>query len=71
MKKTDWFPADVGPVHKGWYERDWNGICTGNEVFDYWDGVDWFYGDGSLPLRAVEYSAPNNKKWRGLAEKPE
>jgi len=69
MKKTDWFPASVKPVRAGWYERDWGSMCTDDEAYDYWNGRNWFYGDGFW--RSVCYSAPNNKKWRGLAEKPE
>ena len=65
QKLTDWFDADVKPVHVGWYQRNW-GDFTEEYENDYWDGEHWFYGENG---KAKEYSV-RNCEWRGLAEQP-
>lgn len=64
METTEWFPADVKPVHVGVYERDWSNApeLPPIEWFDRWDGVTWRYG------RTGEYQGCANRQWRGLTE---
>lgn len=66
-KLTDWFAPDVSPVHVGMYQRDWGDFYTVIGSLDYWDGKCWFIGAAGGPSKIP---ATNNKRWRGLAEKP-
>lgn len=61
---TDWFPPEVTPKRRGWYERDWghDSMCMD---YDYWDGRQWHYGCGKN--RRTAGIAMNNRRWRGLA----
>lgn len=65
-KLTPWFPADVKPVHVGWYDRDWG---AWGETNDYWDGANWHFG--SLGGKKTLQTEDNiGLKWRGLANPP-
>jgi hypothetical protein len=54
---TDWFPADVKPVHKGNYQT----ITAAAPMWPFPTMVEW---DGKQWSETV-------KEWRGLANKPE
>lgn len=75
MKKTEWFPANILPVHRGVYE------CERLEYSKYmvkrklhWNGSEWSFHE---PVR--EYGIPagsraamfvhHGDRWRGLTEK--
>lgn len=69
-KLTDWFPADVKPVHIGVYET--NAVTHG--VYQKWDGEKWCtycpsVRSANMPANSNE-SEYQNVKWRGLAVKP-
>lgn len=75
---TDWFPADVKPVHPGVYELERYG--EPNRIFSRFDGVYWGsaagFGDTAHSVRraiaATDISGfAHLRGWRGLAEKPE
>lgn len=66
---TDWFPAEVKPVHVGVYETNM-GLGNG---FSHWDGKAW--GAEYLRLDDALLWSPldvgrQQKKWRGLRNKP-
>lgn len=67
MKKqlTDWYPAEVKPVRKGWYERNWHFSFAS---LDWFDGMDWHNGIGDGDFDPDPSSA--HIKWRGLASDP-
>lgn len=60
MKKTEWYPAHVKPVRKGWYEIDLGFKKFGD--FAYWTGKSWSWGTGASRL------FNQNRQWRGLTE---
>lgn len=79
MKLTKWFPADVKPVHVGVYEMEpgddyvWGGS---KGQFQHWNGERWGGYSSSARLAALSNcvnftSMHQNRRWRGLAEKPE
>lgn len=62
-KLTPWFSPNVKPVRAGWYELDWGDKLS--NAFDWFDGENWFYGDGEgvrsdCPIRFL------SRKWRGI-----
>lgn len=63
MEKTNWFPADVRPVHAGVYE-----VLSLLHPFTFflaeWDGRVWKFPQTTVVL---EYQ---HREWRGLAEQP-
>lgn len=72
-KLTEWFPADVKPVHDGEYELDVSGYyayalwCDGR-----WSIARWRPRAGSLKWpRWAAGVITSAQRWRGLAEKPE
>lgn len=73
QKLTDWFPADVEPVHVGVYQRSEPGQKSGFRYW-YWNGAYWEVG-GWLE---AEFAVLNHRSqsictdhlWRGLAVKP-
>jgi hypothetical protein len=77
-KLTPWFPGDVKPVRKGWYETGTNGVLhhrsrgflTGRP-FRYWTGFEWVTASPDLIWcdRSIFGTHPTHQ-WRGLAEKP-
>jgi hypothetical protein len=74
MKKTEWFPANIYPVHVGFYETSRNHVAKEAEGIHklYWNGEKWQYaydcGECFKGERAIMY-ASDGDKWRGLAEK--
>ena len=71
MKLTEWFPAEIEPVHVGVYQtRRYRG--EEGEWFQLWNGQDW--GLSSLNILLASGSehdgAFQDVEWRGLAEKP-
>ena len=57
-KLTPWFPPEIKPVRKGWYECR---CCT--DTF-YWTGERW------LMMPGGGFSSIQNISWRGLASPP-
>ena len=66
---TEWFPADVKPVHVGRYQvsnpwiDDWFGEFEESEQEWFWDGSKWVDRHGRPSYR-------QDRKWRGLRSKP-
>lgn len=60
---TPWFPASVKPVRVGWYET--KVVGTYGPAMSHWDGLLWYVVEGSLVCFYQD------RKWRGLADKPE
>lgn len=65
-KITEWFDPEVSPIHIGWYEREWDLDYLAQDL-DWWNGQYWEYGAGN---GLHQGRAINDKRWRGLAEKP-
>lgn len=72
MRKTEWFPANVKPVHVGVYE-------TRDELdvhwFNWWSGTHWGWGvtpDGVLrggwPKASSGNARCQRRPWRGQTE---
>lgn len=71
MKLTPWFPANIKPVRVGPYEVQVNSTYAKGRSFQYWNGSEWRFRDGS-PTFAMElrhyrtfFESP---VWRGLTE---
>jgi hypothetical protein len=62
MKKTEWFPADVKPVHQGWYDS--YKYRAHFHCRRYWNGR-WWSNEGDAESRNVF----QKMCWRGLTEK--
>lgn len=69
---TQWFPADVKPVHVGVYEKI-SPNAVGGGGYAFWDGKNWggFAEDYYEALQRSGWKTvfPNDL-WRGLAVKP-
>lgn len=67
MKTTEWFPADVDPVHVGVYQRV---FASGVPRYCLWDGEYWrgFEFTVQDAAKAAATSVPGFP-WRGLTEK--
>ena len=68
MKLTPWFPVHSKPVRVGVYE-----IFGG--YYSYWSGRFWVATDATPQFAADPRffdlpSCTQDKKWRGLAERP-
>lgn len=71
MEMTDWFPPDIKPVHSGVYQTEF-AAGRGDLGYSRWDGVHWRYQYLSKAIAAgSEGIGSQNKRWRGLATKPE
>lgn len=73
-KLTEWFPANVKPVHVGVYETKSPVLGDDPGWYCFWNGVD-FCRAYPTPRHAVERgfgttSQYQNREWRGLAEEP-
>lgn len=75
MKKTEWFPDDVKPVHEGLYETRVEEDIFEFTTWSVWkDGV-WHYAcseDIEKCLRKAEEGHASywqKREWRGLKEK--
>ena len=53
---TDWFPTDVKPVHKGYYEVKSKTFIS---LFLMWDGKNWLYSDNTV-------CSVQERNWRGI-----
>lgn len=62
MKKTEWYPGEIKPVRKGWYEIHGFGLTRG--IRFYWTGQIWKQYPSSH-TRAVFFASD---MWRGLTE---
>lgn len=61
VRYTEWFPADVKPVHVGWYECQLMGYLW------WWNGEFWsMRQDDSSMQYADEPCGDQNRVWRGL-----
>lgn len=67
---TPWFPAEVKPVHVGWYHtKDWSSgepEIRESKCNWYWDGRAWRFSD--VPDSTV--CSFQCRPWRGLRSKP-
>lgn len=76
-KLTPWFPGDMEPVRKGWYEVRAVGLNhrhrghLSGRPFRYWTGHRWMTASPNLSwaFSSIFGSDPAHQ-WRGLAEKP-
>ena len=78
MKKTDWFPPNIKPVHIGVYETQFKLPAEKwakeeeNKGYSYWNGKEWS-NQRLNPEKARRYNdsygAIQKKKWRGFTEK--
>lgn len=68
-ERGPWHPSTKAqkPVHVGWYEVRSN--LVEDEIFPrYWNGIQWCM----ISVSGIVYEVlVQNRKWRGLAEKPE
>lgn len=72
QKLTDWFPADVKPLHVGVYQRGCKGKVS-KYCYWYWNGDFW--ETGGWPTAKQAALNPRDKScsvwpWRGLANPP-
>ena len=64
-KVTPWFPADVKPVRKGYYQRQYRDSCMWWP--DKWDGKEWKLCNEDGTIIGPSF---NDMPWRGLAFGP-
>lgn len=66
-KVTEWYPANVKPVHVGVYEVE----TALGRYFRLWDGKRWHWG-GDTPNDALRGGVLERgpDPWRGLRSKP-
>lgn len=75
MKRTPWFPAEVRPVHEGFYEvkrgLHVHNVYPKNSILKF-DGYEWRHTEHSSNGLFVDGFAQMSvgDKWRGLAEPP-
>ena len=55
VNKTPWYPPEIKPVRKGWYECS---VCYDTHL---WTGKIWVFSDGTKVTVPFQ--------WRGLTEK--
>lgn len=70
MKLTEWFPSGVKPARRGVYEVE---SIFGGRGFAYFNGRIWGWRRGTVidaTLWKNRDDASQDKRWRGLAEKP-
>jgi hypothetical protein len=62
MKKTDWFPPEIKPVHVGLYQCKYeeSGAWITSSYLWKWDGLVWRFEDTN------QLCLEQNRKWRGL-----
>jgi hypothetical protein len=71
MNTTEWFPAEIKPVHVGVYETE-DSVFTDDAWYSYWNGEKWgWYSwkgvDDAYAKRDWDTGAPD-ARWRGLRE---
>ena len=73
QKLTQWFPADVKPVHVGVYEVLYQNGKYGKR-YRYWDGKKFCYqsfdSQHAFDKRYSSTRLPKYVEWRGLSEQP-
>lgn len=64
-KRTPWYPGDVKPVRRGWYERFYS---QSPELIQrwFWNGRLWMYTTFNGQFVTAVYQ---DRPWRGLTEK--
>lgn len=69
-KLTDWFPANVKPVHVGVYEVESDDLSLGYSFYDglYFRGIRKTVDETASAIPHVWDHV--DLMWRGLAEKP-
>jgi hypothetical protein len=74
MKFTDWFQAEIKPVHVGVYPIRFFDFESNNvQEFAHWDGCRWGWATNKVSLAYINRDigqSSQRKEWRGLAEKP-
>ena len=68
MKKTEWYPGNVKPVRKGWYEWQPGLKKAISEDYCYWNGVEW--GQSAYGTHPYPKEAQNWGYWRGILKEP-
>lgn len=72
MEYTDWYPADVKPVHVGFYQRKYAGdefeTYEPAQMPDYWDGEKWLVAWNGNVMGAPIMRCSAYLPWRGLKE---
>lgn len=71
MKRTNWYPPTVLPVHVGVYECEWVGEELGGIWYNYWNGTSFLRGNSMLQFAADTEGRrllPFDclKRWRGV-----
>lgn len=71
MRKTRWFPADVKPKRKGWYESRYQINGKYKEPFMvHWDGKTWsFVLANGKRFPSWELRPDLKDQWRGLTKR--
>ena len=64
MQLTNWYPAKINPVRKGWYECHYAGEME-YTMRRYWDGRNWLTAPGGNPLFCA-FAVDPRDKWRGV-----
>lgn len=66
VEVTPWFPCNIKPVHKGWYECDYG---KGNDpCMRFWDGEAWHMEiEGDMRV-VYHFGREIEHCWRGLAK---
>lgn len=69
MQLTEWYPAEIKPVHVGWYEVQ-NRFASHVYQKSWWNGRYWgVVGFEWLEeSRKEQKSGEQNRIWRGLTE---
>lgn len=56
LEVTEWYPTQIKPVYKGYYEVR---SKTFGSLFLMWDGENWVYSDNTVCLI-------QERNWRGI-----
>jgi hypothetical protein len=73
MKLTDWFPADMPPVHGGLYKTRPPGCIE--TTWSVWKDGFWHYatGDARVSVQMAEADFRSHwqvREWRGITKEP-
>jgi hypothetical protein len=70
MKRTDWFPASIKPVHKGVYETRFliESCSLTLSGLSVWDGMQWSTQSNKEARCFFDDEARQDKEWRGVAK---
>jgi hypothetical protein len=70
-KRTKWFPAQIKPVHVGWYETNQPDIkeFKKSKYRWWWDGKEWTMKLNDGDNYNYHLAKPEqNRVWRGLQQ---